>query len=342
MGAEDIQAIVPRSAGAVAQVEETRAIAEVKAAVFLARQFPRDEAIALQKIVADCGDLELASKAMYTYGRGGTEITGPSIRLAEAVARRWGNLQMGVREIERRSAASQAEAYCWDLEANVRDARSFEVPHVISRKDGTRRLLTDERDIYERVANDGARRKRASILAIVPKRVVDAAVEQCKKTLVTKDPVTPEKLKKMTDAFAVEFKITKEMIEKRFQRKLDAITSAQFIMLRGIYQALKDGVATPDDHFEVEAPASTGATQTAVEQLKTKLDEQLAKTEPAKSSEAEVVNAADEQVKQDLAGQDQIEESAQQRAFRTIRDNFKKGDAARTDQPPLLPGTEDE
>ena len=44
---------------------------------------------------------------------------------------------------------------------------------------------TDPRDIYEMVANQGARRLRACILGIIPGDVVGASVEECQKTLTT-------------------------------------------------------------------------------------------------------------------------------------------------------------
>lgn len=56
---------------------------------------------------------------MYQYLRGGTKVTGPSIRLAEVLAQNWGNLSFGVKELEQRDGESIAMAYTWDLETNV-------------------------------------------------------------------------------------------------------------------------------------------------------------------------------------------------------------------------------
>jgi hypothetical protein len=245
-------AMIATSSGAVATIEESRAIAETKAAIYLARQFPRDESRVIEQIVSDCGELSVASTATYTYARGGTNISGPSIRLAELIARRWGNIECGVRELERTPGKSIAQAFAWDMQTNFKDSKTFEVPHVRELRGGNRRILTDPRDLYEIVANDGARRKRACILAMIPAHVVDAAVEQCKATMIARDPVTPEKLNKMIAAFQSEFGVSRGQIEKRFQRKIEAITPAQFVMLRGIFQALRDGVAIASDHFEPE------------------------------------------------------------------------------------------
>jgi hypothetical protein len=83
-----------------------------------------------------------------------------------------------------------------------------------------------------------------------PGDVTDAAVEQCESTLHSKCDTGPEAVKKMLDVFAG-YGITKEQIEIRIQRKIDAITPAQFLGLRKIYNSLKDGMSTPADWFAV-------------------------------------------------------------------------------------------
>src|SRR5690606_13682459 len=117
----------------------------------------------------------LAQQAIYAYPRGPQTVTGPSIRLAEAMAQAWGNLDCGIREISQADGVSVAEAYAIDLETNIRISKTFHVRHVRDTKQGKKRL-TDSRDIYELVANQGARRLRACILGILPGDVVDAAV----------------------------------------------------------------------------------------------------------------------------------------------------------------------
>jgi len=83
------------------QVEVSRAAQEVMAAITSAKKFPRDEHSATQKILTACKRPALAEVAMYSYPRGGTQITGPSIRLAEVLAQNWGNVHHGVMELEK-------------------------------------------------------------------------------------------------------------------------------------------------------------------------------------------------------------------------------------------------
>ena len=87
--------------GALARTDQARAIAEVQAALVIARQNPRDERASMDRILIACQRPGLANAAVYHYSRGGSDISGPSIRLAEAIAQSWGNLQFGIRELER-------------------------------------------------------------------------------------------------------------------------------------------------------------------------------------------------------------------------------------------------
>jgi hypothetical protein len=242
--------VTKTSQGAVVATEQQRAIAEVQAAMMLARANPRDERKAMDRILMSCARPSLAEQAVYQYARGGTDISGPSIRLAEAIAQAWGNLQYGVRELSRDHENATVQAYAWDLETGTRREVTFQVPLIRSTKKGSYRL-EDPRDIYETVANQGARRVRACILALIPGDVVDAAVEQCEATMKAKADVSPESIRKMIDAFAA-VGVTREQIELRIQRRLDSITPAQVVQLKKIYASLRDGMSNVSDWFEVQ------------------------------------------------------------------------------------------
>jgi hypothetical protein len=232
----------------LADAAAQREIAEVQASMTIAKRFPRNQAQALDRIIISCQRPTLAESALYSYARGGTEITGPSIRLAEAIAQQWGNLDFGIRELEQRNGESTVEAYAWDLETNTRQKKIFQVRHKRYTKKGTYDL-TDPRDIYELVANQGARRLRACILGIIPGDVVEEAVNQCEKTLKAKADISPEAISKMVKAFEG-FQVSKEQIEARIQRKLESITAAQVVALRKIYNSMKDGMSKTGDWFE--------------------------------------------------------------------------------------------
>src|SRR4030095_4073149 len=229
-------------------VAQQREIAEVQAAMLVARMNPRDEKAAVDRIIEACTRLTLTENALYSYSRGGTDVTGPSIRLAEVLAQNWQNIDFGIRELEQREGESTVEAFCWDVQNNVRQRKVFQVAHVRYSKAKGNTVLSDPRDIYEMVANQGARRLRACILGVVPGDVIEAAIKQCEVTLGVKAEVTPERLKSLVEKFA-EFGVTREMIEGRIQRNLEAMTPALLVQLGKIYNSLKDGMSAPADGF---------------------------------------------------------------------------------------------
>lgn len=234
--------------GALGNAEAQRAVAEVQARMIIARGNPRNPMKCMDDILTDCQRPTLAHLAIYQYARGGTDITGPSIRLAEAIARRWGNLATGIKEVARADGYSECIAYAWDLETGYYDERQFQVRHWRDTRQGGK-ALTDERDIYELIANMGQRRKRAVLLTILPGDVVEAAREQCERTLHATADTSPEALRKMVAAFR-EIGVSQAQIEKKIQRRMDAITPAQVIHLRKVFISIKDEMSKPEDWFE--------------------------------------------------------------------------------------------
>jgi hypothetical protein len=245
--------IAQRQANAVAESDQQRAIAETQAAMVIAKRFPRDQVAATDRILQACARPTLAEQALYSYSRGGTDITGPSIRLAEMLAQNWGNMQFGIRELEQRNGESSVEAMAWDVETNTKQVKVFQVPHIRYSKAKGNTALSDPRDIYELVANQGARRLRACILGVIPGDVIEAAVKQCEVTLATKAEVTPEKLASLVEMFGA-FGVTRESIEKRIQRHLESMTPALMVQLGKIYNSLKDGMSAPADWFDIAQP----------------------------------------------------------------------------------------
>lgn len=236
------------------EVKAQREASEIQAMVFMAKQFPRNQIQAADRILNACTRKTLADSAVYSYPRGGQNVEGPSIRLAEVLAQNWGNLDFGIRELSQENGVSTVEAYAWDLETNVRQAKVFQVAHKRMAKGGTK-TLTDPRDIYEMVANQGSRRLRACILSIIPGDIVEAALSQCSVTQAASVGATPEEIKetirKLT-ATMEKFGITAENIQDRYQCRLEAIRPAQIVELRKIYTSLKDGMSKPSDWFAIK------------------------------------------------------------------------------------------
>ena len=236
-------------------VESSRAIAEAQGKLVIAKRFPRNEIDAFAKVMTACQRKSLAEKAFYSYPRGGETVQGPTIRFAEELARCWGNLDYGIKELSQGNGNSEMQAYCWDLETNTMSVQNFTNPH---RKEvgKTIKELTSLRDIYENNANMAARRLRARILAVLPSDLVDEAIKECRKTL-TGNNETPliDRVKNMTVQFA-KMGVTQEMIETRLKRKIDTMTAEDFADYIGIFNSLKENNSKISDWFEYEKEAT--------------------------------------------------------------------------------------
>src|SRR5262245_56131534 len=86
------EAIVPAVPGADSSINVQ---------VATAKKYPRDVQRSLEKArqLATLND-EVAEECHYSIPRGGKQIEGPSVRLAEVVASCWGNLRIGARIVD--------------------------------------------------------------------------------------------------------------------------------------------------------------------------------------------------------------------------------------------------
>lgn len=241
------------NAGAVA-IEIERAVAEAKGQMQLAKMFPRDLNSAYAELMDACKLQALANVAFYSVPQGGSKVTGPSIRLAEEIARVYGNFEFGHRELSRADAGpgakefgrSEVEVYAWDKQTNNRSIRQITVLHVLDTREGPRKLR-DQKEIDNKIANVASKQLRGRILAMMPKWLVESAIEECKKTLLgnNTEPLAA-RARKMTQAFAT-FGVTAEHLERFLGHPLDQILADELVNLTGVYNSLKEG--TPASEF---------------------------------------------------------------------------------------------
>jgi hypothetical protein len=107
------------------------------------------------------------------------------------------------------------------------------------------------------VANQGARRKRACILSVLPGWYVDAAVAACDKTLednMSKGGRTIEELRaEMISAFA-EYGITEAQIAEKVGKETDKMNKTDIVKLGKLYSAIADGFVKPQQAFGAPEP----------------------------------------------------------------------------------------
>ena len=230
-------------------VEASRAIAEAQGKLIIAKRFPRDEVQAYAKAMEACQRPAMAEKAFYSYPRAGQTVEGATIRFAEELARCWGNIDYGIKELSQDDGKSEMQAYAWDLETNAQSVQNFTNPHQREQK-GKMVTLTSQRDIYENNANMATRRLRARILAILPSWFVEDCIAECKRTLAGKND-TPliDRVKKMILQFA-KLGVTQEQIEKRLKKKIETMNADDFVEYTGIFNAIKNGESKVAEWFD--------------------------------------------------------------------------------------------
>jgi hypothetical protein len=237
---------------------EAKATQEVQAALVIARKFPRDEERARDKIMDMCARQTFAEASQYSYPRGGQEVTGPSIRLTEGIARAWGNVVHGIEVLSEDAAGAKVRAWAWDLESNNRHEMTFTVEKT-RKAHGRYESLADPRDVYEHVTNMATRRLRACLLRILPADIVEDACEACNQTIAGKgEKDVAVTIRKLCEAFR-KIGVNREMIAARVQHPVDALKPAEIASLRKLYAAIKDGYTTVDAVFAPATPSESAA-----------------------------------------------------------------------------------
>lgn len=282
------------NAGAVS-IETERAIAEAQGQLILAKRFPRDLNAAYAEMMEACKLPAMASVAFWSKPQGGSTISGPTIRLAEELARVCGNIEYGHRELSRDGEKSEVEVYAWDKQGNTRRTRQITVMHVIDTKNGPKKCR-DQAEIDGLIANKASKQMRSQILSLIPAWLKEAAIEECRKTLAGNNTMPlAERIRKMTQVFAP-YGITVKHLEDHLGHPLDQTTSDELVDLHGIYNAIKDG-GKPSEFFggvAEEPEPSEQADKIAAAAAKPAENKRKAPEKPAAEKQAPPPPAAEE------------------------------------------------
>lgn len=228
-------------------VEQQRAIAEVQAAVVVAQSCPRDMAEAEAEMEYVCGRLDMAEQAFYQVTNRGT---GPSVHLARELARIWGNIDYGVKELHRddERGVSEVLAFAWDVQKNSRSSRTFINPHARMAR-GSRVELTDLQDIYLSNQNIGARAVRETIFTIIPRWFTEKAQDICRRTLEhgEGEPLK-DRISKMVDWFGG-MGISVAQLQARVDRPRGQWTAGDVAQFKIAGKSIMAGEAQKDELF---------------------------------------------------------------------------------------------
>lgn len=216
---------------------------EIQSAIIIAKKYPRNEEAAFEKLMKASLRPSFADDAAYSFPRGKTSVEGPSVNLAREAARVWGNVRFGLDIIRDDDESRQIRGWAWDMETNTKVTAEDDFKKLIQRKGdkGTFWVKPDERDLRELTNRRGAILVRNCLLQIVPKDLIEDAMDRCKETLrsgATKDPEAARK--KIILAFS-EISVTPEMLEQLLGHKIAEASPAEIEELRKVYKSIADG-----------------------------------------------------------------------------------------------------
>ena len=240
----------PTRLGQATAVEQSRAVAEVQAAIIVAQQCPRNIQDAIAQMEQSCTQMALAERAFYRYSRGGAAVSGPTVHLARELARCFQNVQYGLAELRRddEHGESEMQVYAWDVQTNTRSAQVFIVPHKRDKRGGPERLV-DLRDIYENNSNNGARRLRQAIFSILPPWFVERAKDLCSRTLAEGGgKPLPQRIADAIKVFEAKG-VTVDQLEQKLDRATSRWTEHDVAQLVVVYRSIDRGEVTIDEEF---------------------------------------------------------------------------------------------
>jgi hypothetical protein len=277
--------IVPRELDAIAQavaaektqeenaqhvssrVHAAREEAEMKAAIVLAKRFPRDESDAYTRIMRACDRPTFAESANYAFPRGGQAVTGPSVDLARELARIWGNIRYGMRIVSEDDERVHLKGYAYDLESNTYVESEDKFAKLVQRRNRVTRqsewVRADERDLRELVNKRGAICVRNAILQLLPSDIVQDAMARSRDTTqkVARGEIQQDReqaIRRLALAFH-DIGVSGEMIANYLKHPMELITNEEIADLRAIYKSIRDGNSRREEYFRMPAYTSSRA-----------------------------------------------------------------------------------
>lgn len=281
---------------AVAAAESAKA--RIQAAYIMAMQRPRSYDQSRIKILDACKRPAFAEKAEYSKPVGGGQcINGPSIRFAEMALREWGNVSYENQVVYDDETTRRINVTITDLETNTTFSASIQIAKTVERRSDKGREVLYERintsgnTVYVvKATDDEIMNKQAALvskalrnegLRLIPKDIIDEAIETARETLKNRDAKDPDEARKrIADAFYM-LRVLPKDLEEYLGHSLDQTTPSELVELRAIHHAIKDGEAKWNDYVTKgedgeESEAARKAKQKARD-LKQRAAEQKAK-----------------------------------------------------------------
>ena len=227
---------------------------EVDMQIATAKAYPRDVKKSLERIKEMAkADEETANGCFYHLSRGGDEINGVSVRMAEIIASCWGNLRVQSRIIGNDGRTITAQGVCHDLESNL--AVSVEVKRKITGKNGQ----TFSEDMQVVTGNAAcAIAFRNAVLKVVPKAITQGVINEVQEE--AKKNIDLAKNRQQCVGYFVSLGVAEtQLFEFLGINKMEEITVDMIMNLRGIATAIKEGTTTVQETFVKPADEKAAA-----------------------------------------------------------------------------------
>ena len=252
--------------------------AEIDMQISTAKRYPRDVSLALNTIKEIAlATPEIAESCFYSLPRGKNEdgtpklIEGKSIRLAEIVAQSWGNLRIQTNVASIDATHITAEAMIHDLQTNVA-IKSQKKVKILDRY-GKRY----NEDMIVVTANAAcSKAMRDAVFDVVPEALLKDVYEAARQVARGDNKPKAEladKRQKAVQAFKNMGRTEAEICTFFSRNSVAEITPDDVLVLRGIYNAIKDGELTSENCFDID-PETKGKELSDNAALKEKLRKQ--------------------------------------------------------------------
>lgn len=258
-GTVELDQRAPNALEARSESAAAAATSEVQAAVLIAKRYPRDEDTALQRIERACKRRSLADRATYSYPRGGTQVTGPSVDLLRVLAGYWGNINYGFQVLGETPDGALIRAFAWDLESNTKSERDHFVERKVLRS-GNKWTTPDLRDWREWLGNIGSRMERRALQNVIPRDVLESAEEWCAATRLKSIAEDPDAARRAVLSAFNELNVPAAELERYLGNPVKQADPRQLDILRGVYKAIRDGEKRWVDYCPPESKESIHAT----------------------------------------------------------------------------------
>lgn len=268
-GGEMVATDTPENMGL--ELAKAESQSEIYYAVLMSKKFPRNEVKLQASILTACDNETFAEGAYYSFKRGSKKnektgewenniVSGPSIRMAREAARVWQNIRTGFVITHDDDESRGIVGYAWDVENNVRFTSADFFKKLIMRKTKADQppepKTADERELRELTNRRASILIRNNILSLFPAYFIDAAVETCKRTAAggSKTDIK-ERIVLMQRAFG-KIGISGEALSKYLGKPLQGCDREELANLRGIHEAIRDGVISPLERDSMFGPIS--------------------------------------------------------------------------------------